>query len=373
MNLKLQMMRQSIYSFLLVLAGLLVANTGEAAVNVDRVIEKSFPINADGTFDITNKYGNIDIVTWDQNEISIKVTISVKTGSQEKADEIFERINVNFDDQRDFVSAVTEIESKSNSWFNWGSTSSTKYQINYDVKMPASVHLKCRNKYGNTYVVDLNNGADIVMKYGNMRMGSVEGSVDLDLGYVNMEFGDIGDLKADIKYSQVKGSSTQDLNIISKYSKVDVGDVVNLKSDTKYDAYTIDKVNRIINSGKYDSWELGEVGELSLDTKYTGIAVGKLMGDLDLNQKFGSLEVENIDCTDILIDVEVEYTGVRLNTEGCGDVKIEYSGEYTDTNFAGDLRDRLEVDGKRSWLNTEFGSGKVRLILNMRYGDLKIR
>jgi len=366
-------MRPLIYSLFLLFIVNFSAFGAVSMVELDKVIEKSYPIEADGTFDVTNRYGNVDITTWDKQQIDIKITISVKTSNQKKADEIFDRIDFKFMDRKDYVTAITEIESKNNSWFNWGSWSSTDYQINYDVKMPASVHLKCTNKYGNTYLDDLNNGAELVMKYGNIRMGSVEGEMTLDLGYGKIEFGDVGDLDAIIKYSGIKGSSTQDMKIDSKYSNIKLGDVKELKADTKYDSYVIEKIGRIDNIGKYDGWSIGEVDDVLIDSKYTGIKIERLLGDLSLDQKFGSLSVQELTCADSSIEVEVEYTDVNIKTEGCGDIEIDYSGEYTSVNFSGDLDDRLEQDGKRTWLKDRFGSGALKMRFDMRYGSLKLR
>jgi hypothetical protein len=342
------------------------------AVEQDKVIEKSFPINADGTLDITNKYGSVDITAWDKNEVSIKVTITVKTSSQKKAEEVFDRIDIEFENSKSYVSAVTEIESN-DSWFGWSSWGNAEYQIDYDVKMPRSVHLKCANKYGNTFVTDLNNGAELVIGYGNIRMGSVEGPSNIDLAYSNLDFGDLGDLTLIAKYSKIKGSSTQAATIDSKYSNTNIGEVSTLKSESKYDSYIIDVAGKITNNGKYDNWEVNEVTSISSDTKYTTFDIGSLRGDMDIDQKYGSIRVAELACTNAEIDIDVEYTGVFLDTRGCENLEIEYNGEYTDTNFSGDLDDQLNRDGKSTWLKAKYGSGGLDIKLNMKYGDIKMR
>lgn len=373
MKIPFQRMRLLIYSLVLLLLGSTTAKATIPAINIDKVIEKKFPINADGTLNLSNRYGSVDITSWDKNEVSIKVTISVNTSSQNKADEIFDRIDVIFENSSSYVSAVTEIESKESSWFSWGSWGSSDYQIDYDVKMPQSVHLKCSNKYGDTFITDLNNGSELTIAYGNIRMGSVEGPSTIETAYSNVEFGDLGDLKLTSKYSKIKGSSTQALTMDSKYSATKIGEVSTLKSESKYDSYIIDKAVKITNNGKYDSWEVNDVGTFTSSSKYTSFDIGSLGGDMEIEQKYGSIEVSKIACTKAKIKLSVEYTGIYLDTKDCPDLKVDYQGEYTDVNFSGDLDSQLRKEGKTSWLNAEYGSGALDIKLTMRYGGIKMR
>jgi hypothetical protein len=366
-------MKTLAYSLLLFLIGGFSLQASTYAVEQDKVIEKSFPIKADGTLNISNKYGSVDITDWDKNEISIKVTIVVKTSNQSKADDIFDRIDIKFNNSKSFVSAETEIESNK-SWFGWTSwLGKTEYQINYEVKMPQSVHLKCKNRYGDTFITDLNNGAELEIKYGNMRMGSVEGSSTIDVGYSSIDFGDVGDMVLIAKYSSVKGSSAQTLRMDTKYSDCNFGDVKNINSESKYDEFVIDRVEEISNDGKYDSWEINEVVNFSSETKYTDIEIAHLKGDLDVEQDFGSIRVRKIDCSNLEINLELKYTDVNLDTKDCGNLDIVYNGEYTDLNLAQDLKDQLKSEGKSTWLEAGFGSRSVKMKVDMKYGDLRIK
>ncbi len=62
-------MRLSIYSLLAFLLISVSTQASTATIEQDKVIEKSFPISADGTVDISNRYGTVDITDWDKNEI----------------------------------------------------------------------------------------------------------------------------------------------------------------------------------------------------------------------------------------------------------------------------------------------------------------
>ena len=59
-----------------------------------KVIEKSFAITPDGTTHLHSKYGNINVKTWDRNEVVLKITIEVRANSKHKAEETFDRIDI---------------------------------------------------------------------------------------------------------------------------------------------------------------------------------------------------------------------------------------------------------------------------------------
>ena len=94
-----------------------------------KTIKKEFSLNANGTVNLVNKYGKIDVKTWDKSRAKIEVTIVVKAGSESHAQVVFERIRIDFSNDDSFVKAETIIESNKSSWFDWGSSDRTEFQI----------------------------------------------------------------------------------------------------------------------------------------------------------------------------------------------------------------------------------------------------
>jgi len=372
MNLILIGKKLSVYSILFLLIGIVNLQASSPTIAVDKVIEKEFDISNDGTLDIVNRHGNITVTENTSGKVKMKITIDVKTSSKSKADDVFDRINIDFSNSASYVSAKTEIEDRSGwtSWFTWGR--GTDFNINYEISMPLSVHLKMVHRYGDIYIADLNNGLDLEMKYGNVVMGSVEGDFDLQLGYSKIDFGDVGNFNADVKYSSVKGSSTQKFKLTSKYSQFRIGDVAEMRSDTKYDEYEIDRVGTVRNSGKYDTWNIGEITNFNSNTKYSPIEIEKLTGELRINQKYGNILIDEVICNTEDIDLTVEYTEVELGMRDCG-IDISYDGRYTDLRLPSELRDQVRKSKKETSLKGKFGNAERRLRLSMDYGELRIR
>jgi acylphosphatase len=113
------MRKISAYSILLL--GVLVLFSMSTPVNdmqiitakkYSKSIEKNFPISAKGEVVIINQYGNLDINTWNKNEVQFKVEIVVNATSESVAEDVFEAISVEFEGNKSLVRAETVIEEK---------------------------------------------------------------------------------------------------------------------------------------------------------------------------------------------------------------------------------------------------------------------
>ena len=119
-------MRQTYKSRILLFCFLAISwvcqgNTIEVQNGVDRIndsftkreysktINKQFPITTDGMVEISNRYGKVEIKTWDNSEVKVEVVISVNATSEDRAEDVFDRITIDFNSGRDFVSATTEL------------------------------------------------------------------------------------------------------------------------------------------------------------------------------------------------------------------------------------------------------------------------
>ncbi len=335
----------------------------------DKVINKEFPISQNGTFDVSNKYGSINITEWEKNAVDIKVIISVKASSQSKADDVFNRIKINFSNDAGYVSAKTEIESGSSSWFSWGSDSD--FQINYEVKMPKSLHLKLSNKYGNAYFPNLSNGAEITIGYGDLKMRSIKGETKLDLSYGNASFENLDAFNVEMKYSNLNGEKTQDLRIDSKYSKIVVNNANDIKSTTKYDTYRLGVIHDFSNEGGYDNFTIKEANNLTISSKYTDLNVENLKGNLKSDLKFGHININKLTCNNGSVEFNTSYVEVEIGMDGCMNYDIEFEGNYTDFDSSRSMKTNSNKDGHQSTIKAKNGTGGRKMIFDMSYGRLK--
>jgi hypothetical protein len=103
-----------------------------------KTIKEEFNVNYDATLHVKNKYGNLDIISWDENRITMDIKITTNGNDEEKVNQRLEDITVAFDASSSKVSATTIIAKTSKSWNLWGKKNNINIQIDYIIKVPVT-------------------------------------------------------------------------------------------------------------------------------------------------------------------------------------------------------------------------------------------
>src|SRR5579859_6951989 len=126
-----------------------LAANGDEDVRKQRLINKNYNVTADDKLEIENQFGNVVVSTWDKQEITVDIEISARASTEERAQQIMNRIDVK--DGKDgntiwFKTKVGEIHNGNNGR-NRGDNERGFY-IDYVIHMPASNRLQIENSFG---------------------------------------------------------------------------------------------------------------------------------------------------------------------------------------------------------------------------------
>lgn len=355
---------------LLTIALVALWSTTAMAQSFTKEYKEEFQVGNSGEVEISNKYGDVEVETWNQKRVSILVEVVVNSKSESKADETFDRISIDFSEFSGRIKAETSIQSSGNSW-----SKGSKYKINYTVKMPINHDLILTNKYGDIYVADLNGNLDIHLKYGKGKIGQIGGDCEMYLGYVDpfKIQGIKGSLELEASYSDLKCGDVGDTNIESKYSDLRLGNVGKLFIDGKYDEYKILSANSLEYSGKYDDYSIGEIGSIDLKSSYSDFEINELKGNAKVDFRYGDLEIDDLGKTVRSVSIEGEYTDVNIDIKRA--YNLDFSGYYTSfsepvsfhSNKKIKEKNRLEIEGFH--LNSD---AKLSVSAKMKYGELDL-
>jgi hypothetical protein len=332
---------------------------------------EEFRLNADGTLDLYNKYGKVDIRTWDKQVAKIDIIVKVDARNEKKAQEVMDRILIHFSNNDNYVSAKTEIKAEVNN-NGWTINYSNNFTIDYVVYMPINAHLKVFNKYGNTTIEALDRTVDAEIKYGNIDMENVKGDTKLMLGYGNANMNNMRNLNAEIKYSNLSAESVGNLVMDSKYSKLEIDEINDAEISSKYDNYRIGKVKRIKNVGKYDSFRIDEIDAIDIDTKYTDVTIDYLHSEMLMEQKYGGVKIKELGAEATLLDFDLKYTEVRIKNINTG-YTLDMEGEHADYSVHDDFEVSHVNDEDECCdveLRGKYGNGATRIIAKMEYGGI---
>ncbi|RLD28643.1 MAG: hypothetical protein DRI75_06055 [Bacteroidetes bacterium] len=276
----------------------------------DKTINKEYTVNPDATFKVDNSYGNIDIVTWDENRVEIEVHITTNGNNEEKVQKKLDQITVEFNSSPSLVSAKTRFGKSSRSWWNWGNNK-VNMKINYIVKLPITNNVVISNDYGNINLDKLEGHAKINCDYGKITTKELMAdNNNINFDYTNhsyFEYIKSGKINAD--YSSYTVGKTKSLTIVADYTKSNVEIAEDISYNCDYGGLTIEKVNNVTGNGDYLTAKIGDVYK-----------------NIDINGDYGSLKIDNM--TDNAGDLNIESDYMKIT--------IGYSSGYN-FNFNIDL------------------------------------
>ena len=276
------------------------------------------------TLDINNKYGDVVIESWNKDQIVIDVKVTVEMSNRDKAQSYLDKIDVQFSEGANVISAKTVLQDNFN-FSGWGD--SRRFRIDYNIKMPVGTDLTLANKYGNTDIDELHGLMDLDIKYGNLTAGKLTRGNIKPLSSLNIAYG--------------KGTidETGWLNLTERYvGSMDISKSQAILLDSKYSKIMLGETSSIVGESKYDNIKIENIKNLVLENGYTEVNIGELTKKLTYNGSYGSFTIERIPAGFESIDVETHYMGVKLGIEENANYKLEakvsYGGlKYNEDNF----------------------------------------
>ena len=298
---------------------------------VSKEITKSFNVDHDVYLGVQNKYGSIEISTWDKNEVDVKVDIKVSSNSRSNAQEFLDGIEILFSESSGRLGMKSYYpETDSSPWWSswWSSSKSISFEINYEIRAPEGISTELINKYGQVSLEKIEGSCDVVNKYGDILLDEIGKDLTLDLGYGKAKIGNVyGDSDMTIKYSSIKINECQNLRLESKYSDYKIGKSGKLDIESKYDDYVIEEAISMTNEGKYDDFRFGSLGGVDIETKYTDLIIDNLDKVLVFDGGYGSIKVKQANNLK-KVDVDAKYTNVQIHYNGAFD--LDFDGDKTD-------------------------------------------
>ncbi len=310
---KTALLYKALITFLFIPALVLASNGNDwkGKHTKEKKVNKEFTVNSGATLEVDNSYGNLDIVTWNENRIVIEVTITTNGNDLDKVQKKLDDITIEFNGSSNLVSAKTRFnKNKSRSWWNWGNKN-VNMKINYVIKMPITNNVDLSNDYGSINLDKLEGHAKISCDYGKITTKELMADNNIiNFDYTNnsyFEYIKSGEINAD--YSGFTIGKANDLEIKADYSKskVEMAEDINYSCD--YGSLTIDKINNVTGDGDYVTIRIGDVYK-----------------NVNIKADYGSFKIDNM--TDNAGDVTIDSDYMKIT--------IGYSAGYN-FNFELDL------------------------------------
>lgn len=156
---------------LLAAAIIICANLTRAELKV--LHEKTFPTSAGKQLKVDVSPGDVNITTWDKNEVYIKVS------GNRKAEE---KIRFSFENRDGNVEVYAK--KSSISFFSW-----SNIDVRYEIKIPKQFYPNVKTSGGNIYLSDLKGNAYFRTSGGNIDIDKIEGDINAETSGGNVTIG----------------------------------------------------------------------------------------------------------------------------------------------------------------------------------------
>lgn len=288
---------------LLFLLALTLGTSLSAQSHTDkRSVSRSFPASRETTLEVLNKYGKIQVVTWEKDSVLVNVDIYLTESSASKLRKLKEDIRINFTGTKTFIVAKTAIKSESGrlaselkSISNTIKGSNKQVEINYMVYVPEYMDVVLQNKFGDIYIDDLSGQVDIELSNGVLKANRLKGNSTIALSFANGMIKSLGSATMKLSYSDLVLSEVNQLDLISKSSKLNV-----------------DKVKVLKINSRRDKLYFKEVEYFYGKSSFTRVWVYDFLRECDVYMKYGELTIEHVVPDFTKIYVESDYTDITL-------------------------------------------------------------
>lgn len=337
-------------------------------------VKKNSSISPDGQVELSNTRGKLDVRTWDKNEVSIEVLITVNARNQSDADDVFERIRIVFNNYDNIVTAQTEIQEIPR--WSWNFVRS-EYTVDYIVYMPITCNLSLFNKFGDALISELEGTATLSVQHGNIRLTTVKNHLNLDLKYGNCTVAKAANSDITMSHGNIRLKKANNINFFTSYSKVNVDEADDIKSKSINDVYKLGVVKEFRNIGRYDKIEISKVDNIIIVSKFTDFTIGTIRKRADFDMVHGSVVVDEVaqGFSDILM--VGENTDFQLEVEKGSDYKMDATARYANLKYPKRSNIVFE-DAKGNERKVEFYVGKKvnpysYIKARVKYGDINVK
>ena len=288
--------------FLLTALVLFSVHRSTAQERVSKTIERSFSLDNDGELTLENKYGNINVTGWDQDQVSVKIDITVNHRKYGTAKDLLNRVRPEIKSSSGYISIVSEIENKNTGWFadffnrtNPIDVDRSRVQIDYEVFLPRKAKLNVTNRFGDVLLEDWNGELKTLIEHGDL--------------WINEDLG-----KADIilKFGKVKARNLNYASLNLKNGELDMADAKSLRLNGNGMEMTLGEVNSLEVYSNKDDISIDNVGTLYGSLKFSTLHLESLSQDVDLSMKIADFRVRQISNAEAEINIEQESSDINL-------------------------------------------------------------
>jgi hypothetical protein len=272
------------------------------SISETRNFIKTFPVGKETSFEVINKYGTIQITSWNKDSAYVRAEVRAYAQNQSKVNKMFDGISINFSDTKYLVRAQTEFTQSINMLFEGfkGMTSKlinydSRVEINYFINIPEYLNLNIENKYGNIYMENSTGELNVSMNNGSFKANSLSRKSSLTIAFCDANINSIASGKIDGSFSEFTIGEAGDLNVNSISCKYDIKHSGSIQLESRKDKFFLGNIDILQGKSYFSDFRLASLRkELNLTTRYGSVnadLIEKGFESVDINSGYSDISL----------------------------------------------------------------------------------
>ena len=347
---------------------LLIPILGMAQFTESKQINKRYKATRETRVEITNKYGQIKINTWEKDSVVFDIKIRVEDKKLTKLEKLIDDVEIDFTGSQHFIIAHTKVgESRSSiekEILNFKESvfqSDGKIEINYTVWMPKSNPLKIENKFGDIYIGDYLGDIDINLSNGNFKSHDFSGKTKLTLSFGDATINKMKSGTLNCNYSEIYIKEADKLQIESKSSEFEITEIKEINAESRRDKFRINLIDNITAKGSFTNYRITELNSM-----------------LNLKTEYGDLDIEKVATDFKSVYVESKSMDINLGFSEKSEFGFDITHVKSEINFPGKMtvknEEVLDEKEKKVQITGNFGNNSkpTKLFINTSGGGINV-
>lgn len=195
-----------VFIFLITISTSSNAQSGRETFVLDGTIKKTYKLDNGGTFLLSNRNGDINIESWDKNEVEVVIVEKRRARSED--------IKIVIDSKSNRLNIRTDYPNRKMSFFYSSDRTSS---ANFTVKVPRNVHILTDSHNGNILIRGIKGDVEAETHNGRLQIEDLEGNVDVKSHNGNLYLENInGEITSVTHNGRIELDNIESVNVYAK-------------------------------------------------------------------------------------------------------------------------------------------------------------
>ena len=329
---------------------------------------KRFAIQPETRIDITNKYGRIELNTWEKDSVVIRFKMEINEKKPIKLEKTLDNLDFDISNSQHYLVVKTQVDKNrsqiENEFQKFKETilqTNGSIRIDMTVWLPDNRELRLENKFGDIIMGDYKGETQIILSNGKLKVGDLSKRSNMNLSFADAIINNMPNGHIVCNYCDIEVKNSENIRFESKSSTIEIVNSEDLSIDSRRDKFRIRLADKLDATGNFSQFRISE-----------------LKNKANLHLTYGSLEIEKILGSFSSIFIESRSTDTNLYFNPDARFNFEITEAKTDLKLGREMKveDKEVLDTKdNKTRHTGYFGKKMKdeqLIINSTGGETNI-